>query len=71
MRVVELLKSQQVDVVTYDPLLTEYAGMTLIDAARDADYLAVLVSHSAILEVVSEQSVALLQAMRSPRIHVF
>lgn len=70
-RVVELLKSQQMDVVTYDPLLTEYAGMTLIDAAKDADYLAVLVSHSAILEVVSEQSIALLQAMRSPRIHVF
>jgi UDP-N-acetyl-D-mannosaminuronic acid dehydrogenase len=71
MRVVELLRAQNVDIVTYDPLLEQHAGETLLDAAKDADYLAVLVSHTEVLMVLSEQEAALKATMRTPRIHVF
>ncbi len=71
MRVVELLQSQNVSVVTYDPLLEQHAGETLFDAAKDADYLAVLVGHTEVLSLLSEQAAALKAVMRTPRIHVF
>lgn len=73
MRVVELLKAQNVQIVTYDPLLGEYAGQTLLDAAKGVDYLAVLVGHSVILETLAEAEKrdTLTQLMRTPHIQVF
>lgn len=71
MRVVEILKEAGIDVVTYDPLLAEFAGMDLLQVAKDADYLAVLVNHSVITLELAAQSKQVLRAMRTPRIHVF
>ncbi|WP_373533161.1 nucleotide sugar dehydrogenase [Vampirovibrio sp.] len=71
MRVVALLKAEGIDVVTFDPLLPEYSETTLLHAAKNADYLAVLVGHSAILEVIRDQEPELHQVMRTPRVHVF
>ncbi len=72
MRVVELLQAQAtVDVVTYDPLLEEYAGLTLQAVTQGADYVAVLVGHTAVLEALALHGEPIRQAMRTPRIQVF
>jgi UDP-N-acetyl-D-mannosaminuronic acid dehydrogenase len=71
MRVVEILREKGVDVVTYDPLLPEYQGCTLLDAAQGADYLAVLVNHTEVQAVLATQRDAIENAMRTPRIRVF
>jgi UDP-N-acetyl-D-mannosaminuronate dehydrogenase len=71
MRVVEILKEKGVNVVTYDPLLPEYQGSTLLDAAQGADYLAVLVNHTEVQSTLALQRTAIETAMRTPRIRVF
>lgn len=71
MRVVEILREKGVDTVTYDPLLPEYQGCTLLDAVQGADYLAVLVNHTEVQSTLALQRTAIEQVMRTPRIRVF
>ncbi|WP_303674625.1 nucleotide sugar dehydrogenase [Vampirovibrio chlorellavorus] len=72
MRVVELLQAQtHVEVITYDPLLEDYAELTLQAVAEGADYLAVLVGHTAVLESLDLHGEPIRQVMRTPRIQVF
>lgn len=71
MHVVEILRGQGADVVTFDPLLDEYRGQTLLDAAKGADYLAVLVNHTVVQEELAVNREKLEAAMRTPRIRVF
>lgn len=69
-RVMELLREQGMDIIAYDPLVTEYNGQTLLDAVRNADYLAVLVNHTAIQDQIAVLE-PLKAAMRTPRIRIF
>lgn len=71
LEIVNILRQQGVDVITYDPLLPDYVGMTLYDAAQGADLLAVLVNHSVIQAEISLNRHKLLGMMRTPLIRVF
>lgn len=71
MHIVEIMLEKGLDVVTYDPLLEAHQGKTLLEAAQGADYLAVLVSHTVVLEELALQRVQLEVAMRTPVIRVF
>lgn len=71
MRIVELLQEQGLDVVTYDPLLEEYQGHTLLDAADGADYLAVLVNHTVVQHTLDSSRHEIENVMRTPLIRVF
>ncbi len=70
-RLVEILREKGVDIVTFDPLLPEYAGLTLLDVAQGADYLAVLVNHSVIQAELATRRAEIEAAMRTPLIRVF
>ena len=71
MRIVELLREQGLDVTTYDPLLEEYQGQTLLDAADGADYLAVLVNHTVVQQMLDSSRQEIENVMRTPLIRVF
>lgn len=71
MRIVEILQENGADIVTYDPLLPEYANMSLADAANGADYLAVLVNHTSLQEDLMLRRDQIETAMKIPRIRVF
>lgn len=71
MRVVEILKTQGVDVVTFDPLLEEYQGQTLLSVAQGADYLAILVNHTVVQQALTTLLPEIQAAMRTPKIRVF
>ncbi|MGE0200277.1 MAG: nucleotide sugar dehydrogenase [Candidatus Melainabacteria bacterium] len=70
-RLVELLKEAGMNVVTYDPLLPEYANTSLTEAVSGADYLAVLVNHTTINEQLLLNRETIKGLMRTPRIRVF
>ena len=71
MKIVEILRYRNFDVVTYDPLLPEYAGQTLYDVVKDADCLAVLVNHSVVSEELILNQSKIENLMRTPHIRVF
>ncbi len=71
MRIVELLQEQGLDVVTYDPLLEEYQGQTLLDAADGADYLGILVNHTVVQQMLDSSRQEIENVMRTPMIRVF
>ncbi len=71
MRVVEILQEKGVDVVSYDPLLPEYQDQSLEAIAQGVDYIGILVSHTVVMETITQQRSALESVMRTPRIRIF
>lgn len=71
LRLVEILQEKGLDIVTYDPLLPEYAGTSLREAVQGADYLAVLVNHSVIQAELATNREEIEGLMRTPLIRVF
>jgi UDP-N-acetyl-D-mannosaminuronic acid dehydrogenase len=70
-RIVEVLREHGHDVTTFDPLLSEYQGMTLADAVEGADYLAILVNHAVVKAELSLNREKILARMRTPRLRIF
>lgn len=71
LRLVEILKEKDYDIVTYDPLLPEFKNRTLYEAVDGADYLAVLVNHSVIKAELAANREKIEAQMRTPLIRVF
>jgi UDP-N-acetyl-D-mannosaminuronic acid dehydrogenase len=83
MRVAEILREKAatgngdapdektITIITYDPLLEEYQGQTLQQAAEGADYLAVLVNHTLVQQEMKDYLPQIEAVMRHPRIHIF
>jgi UDP-N-acetyl-D-mannosaminuronic acid dehydrogenase len=71
MRIVEIFQEKGIEVVTYDPLLEEYQGTTLAQVAEGTDYLAVLVNHTAVQNILATSQQEIKNSMRTPMIRVF
>jgi UDP-N-acetyl-D-mannosaminuronic acid dehydrogenase len=71
LRVVSILVGKDMEIVPYDPLLEVYQGQTLLEVARDADYLGVLVCHTVVMETLNRQRAEIEAVMRHPRIRIF
>lgn len=71
LRIAEILDERGYAVRRYDPLLPQYRGQTLEQAAAGCDYLAILTPHTALCADLSLNREAILQAMRTPRVRRF
>lgn len=71
LKIVDILREKGAEVVTFDPLLPEYANTTLADSVTGCDYLAILVPHTEIKKALEQHEDALLAAMRTPKLRVF
>jgi UDP-N-acetyl-D-mannosaminuronic acid dehydrogenase len=69
--IVQLLRNQGYDVVTYDPLLPDYAHLSLYQVVEGADIAAILVNHSVIKAELSLNRHTILAQMRTPQILTF
>lgn len=69
--IVHLLKSDGYSVEHYDPLVPKLQCGPLVEVARGADLIAVLVSHDTVKHELRDQRTAIESAMRTPRIVVF
>ncbi|MCA9799735.1 MAG: nucleotide sugar dehydrogenase [Cyanobacteria bacterium HKST-UBA04] len=67
----ETFKAQGLEVLAYDPLLTDYNQVPLETLAQGADCLAVLVNHTDVQTLLSEQRQVLMSVMRTPHIVVY
>jgi len=67
-KIVELLRDDGYDVAHYDPLIEGMEYPSLIEAARGADLLAILVPHRVILEELARCRAEVEAAMRRPAI---
>lgn len=68
LEVIRLLEQAGYRVVAYDPLVDGYREGTLLERARRADCLALLVEHKIILRELEEGAEQIRQVMRHPRI---
>jgi len=64
--VVESLREDGYDVQHFDPLFESMRCPSLLEAARGADMLAILVPHEALLAELERDRAAIEQAMRTP-----
>lgn len=71
LEVFHLLSSRGLDVVLYDPLVSEYACDSVLAVARGADALVVLVPHDLILMELRYRKQEILSAMRHPKLLAF
>ena len=71
LEVFHLLSSRGLDVVLYDPLVSEYACESVLAVARGADALAILVPHDLILTELRYRKQEILSAMRQPNLLAF
>ena len=67
-KIVELLRDDGYDVAHYDPLIEGMEYPSLVEAARGADLLAILVPHRVILEELARCRAEVEAAMRRPAI---
>jgi len=67
-KIVELLREDGYDVAHYDPLIEGMEYPSLVEAARGADLLAILVPHRVILEELARCRAEVEAAMRRPAI---
>ncbi len=71
LEVFAILQESGIDVSLFDPLLEEYAGDSVLAAARGADALVLLVPHEAIVRELRQRKVEILAAMRRPHLLAF
>ena len=69
--VVQILREKDMEVIAYDPLLDTHPGQTLADVAKGADYVGVLVGHTAVLEELAQSRDQIAAGMRTPLIRIF
>ncbi|MCH8274624.1 MAG: nucleotide sugar dehydrogenase [Armatimonadetes bacterium] len=67
-QIVDLLRSEGYDVTAVDPLIEAGAYPGLVEMARDADLIAVLVEHDVTLQEIAGREKEILAAMRTPKI---
>lgn len=71
LEIVELLKHDGYDVAHFDPLVPAMAGSKLVDAAKGADLIAVLVCHESIRRGLADDRKTIENGMRHKRIIFF
>lgn len=71
MEIVHLLQQDGYDVAHYDPLVANKGYSSLAEAARGADLIAVLVCHDSIKRELTQERLAIEQAMRTKRVCFF
>jgi UDP-N-acetyl-D-mannosaminuronic acid dehydrogenase len=69
--VAEMLREDGYDVRQYDPLIQGKGYDTLVEAARGADLLAILVPHSRVIEEYHSSELQVKAVMRTPRVLTF
>ena len=71
LQVAEILRGEGYQIRQYDPLVHGHTYASLIEVAKGADLLAVLVPHAVVLEELSREEKAIKAAMRTPRLLTF
>ena len=70
-QVAEILKAEGYEVRQYDPFVDGHGYTSLVEVAKGADLLAVLVPHAGVLEKLRHEENAIKAAMRTPRLMIF
>jgi len=68
LRIIQELNADGYEVYAYDPLIEGYHDRPILDIARGADCLVVLVEHTRVKEILQKEWQGIAQVMRTPRI---
>ena len=71
LRIAELLRKDGYRLRQYDPLVQGQEFTSLLDVARGADLLAILVPHRSVTEELRANETAIKAAMQTPRVVIF
>jgi UDPglucose 6-dehydrogenase len=68
LRIIQELIADGYEVYAFDPLVEGYHDRSILETARGADCLVVLVEHTQVREMLQKDWQEIAQAMRTPRI---